>query len=588
MGIGRLLAALAPVVLAAALVVPAAADTAPAPTLYVRGGIGGCDNDGPGSYSDPLCDIQTAANVAVPGQTVIVDANGLVNDFIGGDVHITRSGAPGAPIVFETGGGTPETGLPSTVVIDSGTNGFVLDGVHDVTVRGFGIENTTSTGIVISNSSDVTIDHDFLELAPQARSNDGIDISGTSSDDTVSRSSIDTDNVDVSIGPGVQGTDVAQNIFRYGELTNAVSVTGATNTDIVNNTAAFTFCPASLFSVTGGSTGTSLENNIFKSVCTMGNPLLTVAPDSTASTKWDYNIVDDQQNDAAYFWGGVAYGQASALAAAVGQGVHDSDAPLTLKGTGYVPVAQGAAVDSADANAPGILPTDYNGHARADEPTTPNTGTGIGDVDRGAVELQDPMTVSVTMNTSKAPTGGTVVATIAAKQGWAPITGYSVDFGDGTPPTSSTSPTISHVYGTAQDAPYPIAATVTDSLGNTAAAFVSIFSGVKIVPPASLVPVLKTGVYQPNTLEYFADMSASTDSWSLVGATCDFGDGTGVQSTDQLSCDHTYQTSGVYKVTMTVTDAAGNTATASTQLVARLVPPAQPGPGNGGHCPTCY
>lgn len=91
---------------------------------------------------------------------------------------------------------------------------------------------------------------------------------------------------------------------------------------------------------------------------------------------------------------------------------------------------------------PGLLATDYYGHPREDDPSVRNTGTGIGYVDRGAVELQDPMTLSADTSPWQAPVGTTVVLTLTATQGWAPITG-SVDFGDGTPPVTTTSTTIS-------------------------------------------------------------------------------------------------------------------------------------------------
>lgn len=472
------------------------------------------------------------------------------------------------------------------MLINSGTNGFVLNGVHDVTIRGFAIQNVTSTGIVISNSSDITIDHDFVGLYTPTGAGDGIDVSGSSSNVTISRSTVGTDANNISIGPGVTGTDVAENILPSGGYGNGVLVNGAANTDVVNNTAAFSYCPKPVFAVTGGATGTSLENNVILAQCTMGSPLLSVDPNSTVSTKWDYNAVDDNFDDASYFWGGVAYGQATGLAAATGQATHDSNATLTL-GTGYVPQSGGPAVDSADANAPGVLPTDYNGNSRVDDPNTANTGTGIGYVDRGAVELQDPLTVSVSLNTYRAPTGGTVVATVTGNAGWGPITGYTVDFGDGTKPTSSSSPTISHVYTATQDAPYRITATVTDSLGNTATVVEPYYRGVEVVAPAPLAPVLSVSVDPRNSMHFDADLERSTDSWSIESGTCDFGDGSGVQTTAQgVVCDHVYTTPGIYRITMTLTDSAGNTAGASTLVVARPLPVVAPGPGR--HCPTCY
>ncbi|HEV3361115.1 MAG TPA: right-handed parallel beta-helix repeat-containing protein [Pseudonocardiaceae bacterium] len=589
MRISRLVACAAPVVLALSLVVPAAADTAPPPTLFVSSAAPGsqaCSNAGPGTYSDPLCTVQAAANVVVPGQTVVVNVDSTITqDEIGGDIHITRSGTPDAPIVFETGGFAPRTEIRNSVFLDGGTNGFVLDGVHDVTIRGFGVKDTTSTGIVVSNSSDITLDHDNVQVYTPTSTADGIDVSGTSSNVTISRSLVDTNATNISIGPGVTGADVAENItYVYASNTyrDDVLVDGAANTDVVNNTAVFQFalCPNSVFTVMGGATGTSLENNVLLAGCTTGSPLITVDPTATATTRADYNSLYDNLNDALYSWGGVSYGTATSLAAATGQATHDTNVFASMNPW----TATGPAVDSADANAPGILPTDFDGDARVDDPSTPNTGTGVGYVDRGATELQDPMGVSVSLNTKKAPTGGTVVATVKGYQGWAPITGYTVDFGDGTPPTSSSSPTISHVYAATRDAPYPITATVTDSLGNTTTDAEGYFDGVQIVPPAPLVPVLSVSHAPGINPVYYINWQNSTDSWNLESATCDFGDGSAVESVGAgVACEHFFAT-GPHKVTVTVTDVAGNTASGSTVVYARVVQPSAP----RHHCPTCY
>lgn len=187
-----------------------------------------------------------------------------------------------------------------------------------------------------------------------------------------------------------------------------------------------------------------------------------------------------------------------------------------------------------------------------------------------------------------AATPSTVVATLAATQGWAPITGYTVDFGDGTGPTGSASPTVSHVYTVAKNDFYQISATVTDSLGHVTTVVPPLYDGVFIVPPAPLVPVVSAWQASKDTpLHVYADAIASQHSWTLTSATCDFGDGTGVHPADtNLGCEHTYQAAGTYRVTMTVTDAGGNIASGSQLLTARALPVVQPGPGR--HCPTCY
>ena len=332
MRISRLLACAVTVAIAVSPAV-AAADTASPPTLFVNTDASGnqqCSDTGPGTYRDPLCTVQAAANIVVPGQTVVVDPTESTLAIIGGDLHITRSGTSGAPIVFETGNGVSPTGMPTSVELRGGTNGFVLDGVHDVTIRGFGVDDTTSTGVVISNSSDITLDHDNVQVSTPAGTADGVDVSGTSSDVTISRSVVDTNANNISISRGVTGTDVAENIFpglySTGGFGDGVLVDGAANTDVTNNTEKFelNYCANKpVFAVTGGATGTSLENNIIRSQCGTNSPLVLVDPNSTASTKWDYNAVYDNSDDAIYFWGGVVLRQATSFASGTGQATHD-------------------------------------------------------------------------------------------------------------------------------------------------------------------------------------------------------------------------------------------------------------------------
>ena len=589
MRLGPLSASAAAVVLAAALVVPAAADTATPPTLYVFGdqspGVF-CSDAWPGSYAQPLCDVQTAANIVVPGQTVIVGGS---SD--GAEVHLTRSGTPDKPIVFRTADPPPEDyGKPRMVIGHPwSTPGLAIDGVHDVTFDGFAIIGRP-TALEISNSSDITINRAYVEdLPPDNSTGIGIDVSH-STNVAISRNIFNVNGPAVSIGPGVSDTDVAENV-GYGPM---VSVNGATNTDITNNTMfGHSECADPVFSVAGGATGTSIENNIATALCNTPAPLITVAADSTAGTRSDYNLTYSRVTDNdIYSWGGTIYSSAAQLAAATGQGVHDLYAVAPTRVSNFVPVEGSPAIDSGDANAPGMLPTDYDDNPSVDDPSTPNTGTGIGYVDRGAIELPDPIAVAMKLNTYQAPVGGTVVVNVSVPTpGWAPATQYTVDFGDGTPPTTSTSPTITHAYSTVRDAPYDIVASVTDALGNIGSTARQAPAQVSVVPPVPLVPILYVGSGPSNPLAYRADIGASTNSWPLASATCDFGDGTGVHPANDFGCDHVYQTPGTYRITMTITDVGGNTASASQLVVARPVPnvpPSYPTPGSGKRCPSCY
>jgi hypothetical protein len=559
-----LVALVVPLLLAGSLVTTAAAD--PPPTLYVSqfSGIGTCDDSGPGTLALPLCSLQEAADVVVPGQTVIVGPHG---GHFPGDVRITRSGTPGLPITFEAGlpwgPAGPQVTVGGLVNGPPSANGFTLSGVHDVKIQGFQVDNTSSAGIVVSNSGDITIDH-VAEGRIVPLPTDNIDLRGTNHDITISRSSLRSDTTDISVGPGTSGLTVAENEFANVGTTTSLSITGASSTAITNNTSFIAQCPVAVFSISG-STGTVIENNLVSAQCT-STPLVFVAADSTATTTLDYNVVATANPDPLYSWGGTTYATPTALNAATGQAAHDLDVNPLLNAAKFEPNENSPLVDSANDAAPGVLATDFNGRPREDDPLVANAGTSI--VDRGAVERQDPMTIDLRLSAIQAPVGGTVTATLTATPGWAPITGYTVDFADGTPPVHPTATTFPHVFPTAS--PFTnVTATVSDALGFTS---VPTSQGITVVPPAPLVPRITANVVGP--LHVSADASGSTDSWNITTQSCDFGDGTPPFTQAWGGrCERDYTTAGLHRVTVTLADAGGNTSTTSTVL--RLAGPGQ-------------
>jgi hypothetical protein len=564
-----LVALVVPLLLAGSLVTAASADTPT--TIYVSNGPGECAGAELGTPAHPFCDIQQAADVVLPGQTVVVGMHGGIFE---GDVHITRSGTPDQPITFEAGlpwrGDAPQVNVGDMFGGNPVTNGFTLAGVHDVKIAGFNIRDTKSAGVVVSNSSDITIDH----VAAIAQFNpfipDDVDVTGASHNVTISRSQLSAAVDDISVGPGASGVTVAENIFVNGPTATSLSVNGASSTAITNNSSFVSQCPAGVFSVGGGSTGTVIENNIVSALCTT-KPLVSVAADSTATTTLDYNIVETPNPDPLYSWAGTSYATPTALNAATGQGAHDLDVNPLLDGNTFGPKENSPSVDSANNAAPGVLATDFNGRPREDDPLVANGATGI--VDRGAVERQDPMTIGISLSATQAPTGTPVTATIAATQGWAPISGYTVDFADGTPPVTTTATTLQHTFTTTS--PFDdVTATVSDTLGFTSAPSAPV--AIAIVPPAPLVPRVIARAFQP--LHVDADATSSTDSWNITTQTCDFGDGSTPFTQSWGVCQHDYTTAGLHRVTVTLTDAGGNSATTSTLV---QVGPGRQLPGAG-------
>jgi hypothetical protein len=522
-------------------VIPAWADGTTASTLYVQST--GCSDSGSGTQALPFCTIQAAANAASPGQTVSI-APGNYDE----DVHVTRSGSPGAPISFV---GPPVIGLlpKATVGGSDVAHGFELSNVHDIVINGFGVSSGTGASLLVSGSQDVVINQVGIGASTNGASLDGVDIAGASSNVTVSRSTITPEGVGVSIGAGVSGAIVSTNAFGY----RAVLVSGAADTAITSNEGEInnSTCQTE-FSVTGAATGTSIENNIFQIPCTGSTPVVSVSADSAGSTKLDYNIVHGSLGSALYSWSGATYTSAPQLQAATGQGAHDLNGSFPI-GTGGVPAELSAAIDSADANAPGELSTDLHNNSRVDDPLVSNTGTGPGYFDRGAVERPDELKATTSLSATQAPTGGVVTATIAAAAGWASITSYSVDFGDGTAPVSSTAPTISHSY--ANNGTYTVTATTVDNTGYRATAAQV---GITIVTPVPLVVHATPSQYGGKSISI--DASATTDSWNTTQISCDFGDGSPVAVGPGHQCSHRYVNSGTYSVTVAMTDAGGNTA----------------------------
>jgi hypothetical protein len=190
-----------------------------------------------------------------------------------------------------------------------------------------------------------------------------------------------------------------------------------------------------------------------------------VSAASTPQTVADYNVIDPAGGGPLYVWGGASYTSLASFTAATGQGTHDIAASPDLQGESFqgafetgafgFPLGAGSpAIDSADANAPGEQPTDQFGNARADDPAVPNTGTGRGYYDRGAIEEQDPEQDFSRVTVQPDPADGPLALTVSA-----PITSpwttngsigtYEYLFSDSPFPVVSSAISVSHVFTTA-------------------------------------------------------------------------------------------------------------------------------------------
>jgi hypothetical protein len=442
------------------------AATADSTDLYVDNASGsGCSDSGSGTQTQPFCTIAAAAAVVQPGQTVMVEPGEY------DPTTISVSGTASAPITFlaaDTSGslsGLASIGYGSSEPTPQ--DAFVISGAHDVVISGFDVIGDQA--ILIENSSGITINGGAATGVEHGVA--AIQVTGTSSDVTIGRVAITTDrDVAVEIDQGVTGAVVTTNTIDVAGTGPGVLVTDAPGTDITSNTL-ITSCRTAV-EVTGTSIGTSLENNIAETggeppnarACANTSDAIgfSVSAASTPQTVANYNLIDPVSGGPLYVWGSTSYTSLASFTTATGQGANDIAASPgldTLRGafgvSFWFPLSTDSpAVDSADADAAGELPTDQLGNPRADDPSVPNTGTGPGYYDRGAVELQGGLTASP-VTAQPDPAGGPLDATASATplaSTWTtngPMGTYEFLFSDGTMPVLTSTPTVNHVFSTA-------------------------------------------------------------------------------------------------------------------------------------------
>ncbi|MGB2569266.1 DUF1565 domain-containing protein [Micromonospora citrea] len=349
-----------------------------------------CAPGADGSQDAPFCTISAAAAVAGPGHTVLVQPGDYPEA-----VTLTRSGTQGAPITFRAVNG-PDGNVRVGYVAGQVTPGiiFSLVGVHDIRVEGF-FAHTPETvpAVLVDGGARVTLDG----LAVRAANAPAMVRVTRSSDVTVSRGWFQGATVGLSVDDGTTGAVVTANGFSGTRL----RVADAPGTVVTGNTVV-TSCTNGI-EVTGASPGVSLRNNIVQTAAGAVTAPTACADPATATaigvsagsapgTIVDHNLIDPTSRGALYRWAGVDHATTETFRAATGQGAHDIAAPALIQGRyggerGWYPLHPASpAVDSADGTAPGATATDVLHHPHADPPETPNTGTGGGYHDRGAVE----------------------------------------------------------------------------------------------------------------------------------------------------------------------------------------------------------
>ncbi|MFJ9519403.1 PKD domain-containing protein [Kitasatospora sp. NPDC101801] len=551
--------------------VPVLTANAEAAVLHVDKLNAGCSDAGSGTAAQPYCTIQAAADDVQPGQTVEVVAVGTDKAYTE-QVTVRTSGTPGKPITFR---GVPVL-YQDHVMLGTGwspeaaqtvPHGFLISGVHDVTVSGFYI-STPQEGVLVRDSQRIVLDRSGVANAgvpptvngtptfPTATP--GIRVTGAATADvTVSRNEVSGSGAaGIAVEAGAVRTVVTTNAVD-GNVNHGVLVTDAPGTAVTGNTVEQN-CAGGI-TLAGNSSGSTVENNVVaqRLAYCAGVPdgtELSVSPGSTTGTVLDYNVVHPESGRAGYSWGGKVYASAADFRA-TGQGKHD---------TNVDPDSSGAVglVDAADEFAPGQLTTDIDGNPRVDHPGVADTGTGKGYADRGARELQDPITVYSLQAYPSATPGFPLRGTAQGgyNAGWSSA-GVTLDFGDGSTPVAS--PTFPATHDYAATGVYTVTLTATSTQGVVRKATATLTIGEVAELRADF------GVAQPDrSVPAVAFTDSSSSPWPVSRYVVDFGDGTPkvvANGPTPPRLTHTYGVGGTYTVTETVYDDHGRSATATRQ-----------------------
>ncbi|WP_202234632.1 PKD domain-containing protein [Actinacidiphila reveromycinica] len=495
---------------------------------------------GTGTQAQPYCTLQAAVDAAQPGDTVVVSGYG---DYPA--TTVTSSGTSDAPLTIEG---------------NFRVAGLTFAGVHDVALRD-GTMMLSAGSIRVQDSDDVTIDKFNLNGAEDASV---IAVSGSSSDVTISRNNllpVDKDNPVISVGVGVRRTVVTTNDIDEGEYADRdIALDGAVDTAVTSNNLGGL---ADLVAIDGASTGTTVENNGFD------RGRIEVGADSTATTTIGYNLYYPRAGGAVYGWAGTDYTEVASFQTATGQGGHDIVGGTAGGTSGFQWYGEGnPGIDSADANAPGELSTDILGFPRVDDTLTPNTGTGPGYFDRGANEQRNPFSVGYpTASPNRIAVGATVTVTPHDVNPWGTTVSRTYDFGDGTPPLTSTAASVRHTYTKLPGSGDSFVITVdTDTPPGALAWERQLVEYVSPQAPfTAKIAVLALDASTPLAVHVRDD--AQGDPFELGSCRIDFGDGTPAVTQD-YSCEdqHTYAKAGTYTVHATESDLGGRTSSTTAEV----------------------
>lgn len=531
-------------------------------TIYVSS-TSGCSNTSPGSgtQATPYCDPQDAVSAAAPGDVISIGFG------YWGPLTVTTS-----DLTIDAASGTR-----LSAAVGQGP-GLLLSGVSNVTVSGLEVGAYSAASLEVVDSSDV----DFDSGAIAADGVTALAIDGASNGVTISRSVVTTyatsaTDVGIVIAPGAQNIDIASDAINN-FASGSIDATGVSGLDVVGDTIQRSCAGA--VQVTGGSTGVSIENNVFIDASSAADnlvpagcasdglawePDVTVDASSASAATSDYNDfalygAGDQYDTAPYSWAGTTYSSLAAFQSGTSQGTHDTDDTTAfgvLSGwyMNAVPAWGSAADFTANAAAPGAMPTDLHGKTPYDS--------------RGALQYQSPFP-GLAETTSYTQTGAYSISVSEVLTDTPTATDpftLTYAWGDGTQTSESLTSTSYKYYSQSHDydkyGSYAATVTLTDNEGDTVTEPLAITLSDPDPTLSLALGTTQTGAYTTQ-LSVSSPAAAATGYTLTLNETIAWGDGTTSTAVSSVGTSnvvsHTYAAAGDYTVTVNATDSGGDTA----------------------------
>lgn len=437
---------------------------------------------------------------------------------------------------------------------------------HDNRLHGIGLSGSSGNRIAGN------VLHDNAK--PGVRVANGIDVNGGSNDNLViGNLAYRNQDSGIQVYNGSGGNVMARNA-SHDNGDHGFDTVNAARATYIGNTAYRNYKDG--FSVEGASGGARLSDNIAvdNGVAT-GNYDLFVDSESALDFASDGQILWKTAPGTVIRHAGSTYASVADFAAATGNEARGLDAdPVFLDATGgdlrLRPGSPG--IDAADSSAAGFANEDLRGVPAIDHPRVTDTGVGtVSYADRGAYEYDGPVaSLAVTPPSGSAPLAVTADASASVALG-ASLATFRFDCGGGLI-AEGNSPSVA-TCDFDQPGTFIVTVGVQDTSGQADEAMATVEVQPANQAPTAVLSATPASGQEP--LQVVLDASASTDPDQWPIATYRFDCGNGVvhapSSTSSASCTYT---AGSYLASVTVTDTAGLSGTATADVsVAPDLPP---------------